>query len=170
IFVFPGHFVSGAIGFVMLVGGLVMTFVPREPSHHGVLPQMSGTWIYLQQGLLFVTGGLICSLLLWLWLQRYLPTLPYFSRLVLMSPIAKEQLAPGDRTEFPFPIVGSVGRAHSELKPGGNAAFADPVSGDLRIMHVISDTGYVPANMQVVVREVADNRIVVRAVPQSEES
>src|SRR5439155_20729616 len=30
IFVFPGHFVSGSVGLLMMIAGLVMTIVPRE--------------------------------------------------------------------------------------------------------------------------------------------
>src|SRR3954451_1514001 len=89
IFVFPGHFVSGLIGIVMIIGGLVMTFVPMEPSvpgAPGVLPNMAGTRQAIEHGLLVVVGGMTCSLLLWLWLQRYLPKLPYFNPLVLATP------------------------------------------------------------------------------------
>jgi membrane-bound serine protease (ClpP class) len=162
IFVFPGHLVSGAIGLLMMIGGLVMTFVPREPSHPGILPQMSGTWISMQRGLLFVTCGMLCSLLLWLWLQRYLPKIPYFNKLVLNTAGgATLQPAVNDRAE-PWPAIGTIGRAVSELKPGGNASFPDPATGESRIAHVISDSGFVAPNTQIVVREVAGNRVVVR--------
>jgi hypothetical protein len=147
----------------MMIGGLVMTFVPSEPAHHGVLPGMSGTWLNLQRGLLFVTGGMFCSVLLWLWLQKYLPKLPYFGRLVLVSP-STDQPAVNDRAELPFPSVGSIGFAASELKPGGNASFTDPQSGDARIVHVISDSGYVAPNTQIIVRDTSNNRILVRPV------
>src|SRR5204863_3401821 len=36
VFVFPGHLVSGVIGVLMIVGGLVMTCVPMEPHVPGV--------------------------------------------------------------------------------------------------------------------------------------
>ena len=147
-----------------------MTFVPREPAWHpGIVPHMSGTWTYIQSGLLFVTGGMLCSLLLWLWLQRYLPKLPYLGRLVLANPAASQPVV-SDRADRIFPIVGSIGRARSELKPGGNAIFLDPLSGDSHIAHVISDAGYIAANTQIVVREVADNRIVVRAIVPTEDA
>src|SRR5437764_1180820 len=83
---------------------------PREPAWHpGVIPHVSGTWTYLQSGLLFVTGGMLCSLLLWLWLQKYLPKLPYFSRLVLTTS-SGAQPEFNDRAELIFPVVGMIGR------------------------------------------------------------
>jgi membrane-bound serine protease (ClpP class) len=165
IFVFPGHFVSGALGLVMIVGGLVLTFVPREPLHPGILPHMPGTWLSLQRGLMFVAGGMFSSLLLWLWLQRYLPKLPYFNKLVLNATTggdASTFASPGSEVAEPWPAVGAAGRALSELKPGGNAAFVDPATGQPRVTPVISDAGYLPAGAEIVVREVADNRILVR--------
>ena len=71
IFVFPGHFVSGIIGFLMVVGGLVMTFVPKEPGGMpGIMPSLNGTYIGLERGLIAVVSGMFCSLLLWIWLVR----------------------------------------------------------------------------------------------------
>ena len=86
IFVFPGHFVSGIAGILMIIIGLIMTFVGSEPSGPGVLPNMNGTIAAMQRGLLVVTGGLVCSMLLWAWLSKYLPRIPYFNRVMLMPP------------------------------------------------------------------------------------
>jgi len=74
VFVFPGHFVSAILGIVMIVGGLVMTFVPKEPGGMpGVLPSFEGTYAALRTGAVVVVGGLACSLLLWMWISRFLP-------------------------------------------------------------------------------------------------
>jgi hypothetical protein len=64
-----------------------------------------------------------------------------------------------------WPEIGTVGRALTDLRPGGTAAFAaDELSQDLQTTPVVSDSGFVAANTQIIVREVHGNRIVVRPV------
>jgi membrane-bound serine protease (ClpP class) len=165
IFVFPGHMVSGAIGLILIIGGLIMTFVGQEPGGlPGILPKLSGTWEALQRGLVVVAVGLVCSLLLSLWLQRFLPKIPYFNRLVLTTPggaLAGTQ-APLEQLEPIWPQVGSVGTAVTDLRPGGSASFMDQILGDSRLTSVVSDSGFVPANTSVVVREARRGYVVVR--------
>jgi membrane-bound serine protease (ClpP class) len=164
----PGHFVPGITGACLVVVGLVMTFVPIGP---GGLPSTFGnlqlTWLALQKGLFVVAGGLGCSLFLWFWLNRYLPKLPYFNRLILSTdgaiggmnrPVAAAT-ASSART---WPMIGSAGRAVTELKPGGSAEFYDDMLADVRVISVVSDSGFVNPGSDVVVREVAGNRVVVR--------
>jgi len=143
--------------------------VGKEPSGTpGVLPRFEGTWASLREGLLVITGGLGCSLLLSMWLRRYLPKLPYFHRLILTatsggpaSGASPADLPPGNV----WPGVGTEGRAVSELRPGGQAEFLDLSLGDVRTIGVISESGYVPPGSKLVVRESRGNRVVVRAVP-----
>jgi len=62
------------------------------------------------------------------------------------------------------PLVGAIGEALSELKPGGSATFIDPMTGVRRVVSVLSDVGYVARGTRVAVRSTADNRVVVRPV------
>ncbi len=162
IFVLPGHLLPGLIGVALLLGGLVMTFVGIEPSGTGFsLPSLQGTWINLERGLITVTAGLGCSLGLWIWLNRYLPKLPYFNKLILKT--TDGQLAAMDSPVETGPAVGDIGVAVSELKPGGSVKFITESYPDGRIAAVISDSGFVtPGTTVVKVREVAGNRVVVR--------
>jgi membrane-bound serine protease (ClpP class) len=165
IFVFPGHLISGAIGLLLIIGGLVLTFVGREPGAlPGVLPKLSGTWQALQHGILIVTGGLISSLLLSIWLQRYLPKIPYFNRLVITTTSGGSSVgtSAAPASEVSWPEIGAVGTAVTDLRPGGSASFTDQQVGDSRIASVVSDTGFVPANTNVVVREARRGYVVVR--------
>jgi membrane-bound serine protease (ClpP class) len=167
IFVFPGHGVSAILGALMILVGLVMTFVGREPSGPGFMPVLPQTWAALQRGVLVVTGGLICSLFLWLWLQRYLPKVPYFNRLILNSTVGgttgRAELA--TPAPAPWPTVGAVGTAVTDLRPGGVASFFDDATNDSRTTNVVCECGYVRATSPVMVREVSGNRVVVRPVP-----
>ncbi len=165
IFVIPGFGVTGITGIVLLLLGLALTWVGNEPvGIPGILPKLQGTWDALKQGLLIVALGLTCSLLLWFWLQAYLPKLPYFNRLILTTTSgALAANEPESASQSFWPPLGSRGRAMTDLRPGGTASFHDPVLNDARTADVISDSGFVRAGAEVVVREVNGNRIVVRA-------
>jgi len=163
----PGHFVPGIVGGILTLSGLVLTFVPREPTGMpGFLPSLGQTWTALEHGLLAVSGAFAASLLLMVWLNRFLPSLPYLRRLVLTETSGGHVDGAADvsATMGPpptWPMVGSVGRAASELKPGGSAVFFDPAVSSERQVAVISDAGFVPPGTSVVVREVAGNRVII---------
>jgi membrane-bound serine protease (ClpP class) len=167
IFVFPGHGVSGVLGAVMVVGGLIMTFVGKEPAGTpGLLPSLQMTWNSLQTGMIVVVAGLACSGLLCMWLRAFLPKLPYVSRLILTATSGETAATGGAETmghgADTWPFVGTVGRAVTDLRPGGSAQFA--AGDDVRITAVVSEAGYVTEGTRVEVREVAGNRVVVRPV------
>jgi membrane-bound serine protease (ClpP class) len=69
-----------------------------------------------------------------------------------------------DSAPTTWPALGSRGRVVTDLRPGGTAAFHDDSIGDARITDVISDSGFVGAGKEVVVRQIEGNRVVVRAV------
>jgi membrane-bound serine protease (ClpP class) len=167
IFVIPGFGVTGILGILMVLFGLIMTFVGKEPAGPGFVPQLEGTWTSFRTGLAMVTTALLCSIFLSMWLRRYLPRLPYLNRLILNTTtgnLEDRSVTSIDRGVEYRPVVGAVGETLSELKPGGSASFYDPITGDVRVFSVISDVGYVPRGTKIAVRNTGDNRIVVRPV------
>jgi len=166
IFVFPGHMVSLILGVVLIVLGLVMTFAGKEPSGvPGWLPSLGQTWHGIQNGLAAVVGALVCSFFLSLWIRRYLPSLPYFRRLILTATSGNTaELAatarPPRRDEWPF--VGTIGVAVTDLRPGGSVEF--PYAASTRAAAVVSTGGYLTAGTKVAVEEVQGNSIHVRAI------
>jgi membrane-bound serine protease (ClpP class) len=170
VFVFPGHFVSAVAGVLMLIVGLILTFTGSNPAGEGWWPQTEQSWQLLEKGMIVVAAGFAGSLGLWIWLNRFLPNVPYFNRLILTATsggggMDKSNLPPA--RDSAWPPIGSTGRATTELRPGGSATFADGVSGDTQIVAVISDSGYVAPGTELIVREVHGNRIVVRPVAQA---
>jgi membrane-bound serine protease (ClpP class) len=171
VFVFPGHGVSAIVGIIMILGGLLLTFVGREPSGMpGVLPHFEETWRHVRQGLIAITGGLTASLLLSIWLRKYLPKLPYFNGLILTTTSGGTSPAlAANAADVPpqnnWPGVGTVGRSVTELKPGGSAEFMDLSLGDSRIIAVISESGFIPPGSNIIVRESRGNRVIVRMAP-----
>jgi len=163
--ILPGHMIPGFVGGCLVLIGLVMTFVPKEPSGApGFLPNMNSTWMALERGLGVVAAGLGCSLFLWFWMNRYLPKVPYFKRIILTN-VSGGGTNPAPVLPVPggiWPPVGSIGKAVSELKPGGSAEFFDQTIADRRVASVVSESGFVPPGSKVIVRSVAGNHIVVQ--------
>ena len=166
IFVFPGHFVSLIVGTLMVVFGLIMTFVGKEPSGvPGWLPSMQQTWHGVQNGLLAVVGAMAGSLLLSMWLRRYLPSIPYFNKLVLTATSGGTSMpgAPNDRpVREKWPFIGTVGVALTDLRPGGSVEF--PYADATRPAAVVSLGGYIPRGTKVAVEEIEGGSVRVRAL------
>lgn len=170
LFLIPGFGFIGITGLMMMLSGLVLTFVPTEPKLPGWLPALSGTWQALGRGTVVLTIAMAASMGLGMWLNRYLPSLPYFNRLVLTAVVGGTETEGSYATlvdQPAWPEVGALGRAITDLRPGGRAAFADPVTQALQTTAVVSDSGFVAANTQVVVHEVHGNRVVVRPTETS---
>ena len=164
VFVFPGHFVSAIFGGLMIIGGLVMTFVPKEPGGMpGLLPGLPMTYTAMQRGLVVVLAGMLCSLMLWMWLQRYLPSVPYFRKLVLNTSVGSTKTGESIASTA-WPIIGTFGVAMTDLRPGGKGAFLDEAAGGDRITQVVSENGFAPAGAKLQVREVEGNHVLVRAI------
>ncbi len=165
VFVFPGHGVSAIVGVVLILGGLLLTFIGPMPGG-GVLPNSISAWTNLRHGAMAITGGLFASLLLSFWLRNFLPRLPYFNRLILNTTsggammMNSAEIAP----ENNWPGVGTAGTAVTDLRPGGSAEFVDLSIGSTRPVAVVSETGYVSAGARLIVRESRGNHIVVRPV------
>jgi membrane-bound serine protease (ClpP class) len=163
ILVFPGHFVSLILGSIMLVVGLVMTFVPLGLP--GWVPSSSVVWHGVQNGLLVIVGALFGWMLLAIWLRRYLKTIPYFNRLILTATTGNVAAAPlpGDKPrQEAWPFIGTIGIAATDLRPGGSAQF--PYADTTRNSQVVSSSGYIPQGAKVFVEEIQGSSVRVRAV------
>ena len=166
LFVIPGFGLAGVSGIVLMLVGFVLTFAPPELPGGGIIPQLQGTRTAIWDGVLAVTVGLIVSSLLWVWLSKYLPHIPYMNRLVLATDVGSTPEAGDLQRAFDaeWPAVQDQGRAITRLAPGGTAAFFDPLINDFRTVDVTCDRGYVDADRVVVVRAREGPRVVVRAV------
>jgi membrane-bound serine protease (ClpP class) len=160
--------VAGITGIVLVLGGLVLTWAGNEPSGlPGILPSLQGTRDALQRGLIVVVLGLTCSLFLWMWLQRYLPKLPYVNKLILTTTSGNLEVTNTDLSGAiaarVWPAVGTIGTAITDLRPAGSAEFHDDTVNDVRVTDVVSDGAFIRAGTRVTVRESTGNRVLVRA-------
>lgn len=167
IFVIPGHFLPAIVGLGLFLLGLILTFVGPEPGLPGWRPNLPETWNMFQTGLLVVTGAMVASIIVSALLAQYIGSLPYLGKLVLTttSPQPPRHAATLDAPlHRPWPEIGSVGVAVTDLHPGGSAQFPDPEHGQERIADVISESGYVVKGSPVTVRELRGAYAVVRTV------
>jgi membrane-bound serine protease (ClpP class) len=155
----PGHLFPGITGGILVIFGLVMTFVPAGLNGPTYVPNQAN-WPLMEKGILVVAAAMGSSVFLWFWLNKFLPKMPVLNRLILTTATGNAAVtAPlPDR----WPPLGAVGKATSELLPGGTAEFFDPALAGVRVAFVVSETGYVPAGSEIVVREVSGPSVVVR--------
>lgn len=163
----PGHFVPGICGLILVFFGVIMTFVPKEPGGlPTILPGLHASLLSLRKGVTVVGVSLLVSMVMWAWLSRFLPKMPYFNRLVLTATSGNLPATgiPESRPigEVAWPPIGAIGRAVSELRPGGSAEFFDARTSDTRITSVVSENGFLAVGTEVVVRELVGPSIVVR--------
>lgn len=133
VFVFPGFGVPGVAGLILLLGGVVFSWVMLGPAW-GALVSVSS--------IAFSTAMFILMLK-----TKYVK-----NRMIL-----EEKPDPGGGTEAEDleGLMGVVGEARSDLRPAGIAVF-----GDERI-DVVSDGGFVEKNSKVKVIAIDGPRVVV---------
>ncbi|HEY0910629.1 MAG TPA: NfeD family protein [Bradyrhizobium sp.] len=144
-----------------------MSFAGPVPGQPSFLPATPAAWHGVEHGLVAVISALFCSVVLSVWMRKYLPKMPYFNRLILTatSGTAIRQTPAYQKSESAldtWPFVGTVGVATSGLRPGGSARF--PYGDDSRVATVHSASGYIAPGGKLVVQEIQGNRIIVRAV------
>ncbi len=152
--VLPGFGVFGIAGIVLLLGGIIFTFVGWP----GPLGDPEVASRQLVSGLMATLLAFLSAGVAMFFLSKHLATVPMFGRLVLSQTLkdAPEEdsgdggdgggdgmlaaMRPVGEVAIP---VGSVGRTTTPLRPVGHAAFGD------RVVDVRSDLGYVDAGVEV---------------------
>lgn len=164
IFVIPGFGVAGIAGALLILIGLIATFMPAEPGPI-IIPRMPGSWSGLKTGLQAVFGGMALSLVGMWFLNKYLPRVPGAAGLFLNPPsptgtsdgAVATYLAPPP-TENSIVRLGDAGTALTDLRPAGKAT----ING--RRVDVITRGQVLDKGCTVEVIEVSGNHIVVREI------
>jgi membrane-bound serine protease (ClpP class) len=157
LFVLPGFGFAGIAGLVLILGGMLLTFVAPEPGSSGPrLPTLGATWQSLQTGLLAMTGATVVTLVVAAIIRPLLPRLPLLRHLMLTTAVGTTPTAQaGTLTHIEpselQPGLGARGRALTDLKPGGTVEFRD-AAGAVQVVSVVGK-GYIPAGTTVVVTD-----------------
>lgn len=168
------HFLGGigllaVPGFILMIIGLVASFIPSQPGHTG-FPLINQTFSALQTGMAVVVFGTTAAIAIILMLVKYLKFAPGLRRLQIELPTVSSvestaQPAVGQGEVLsPEPLfVGAVGRAISELRPSGKADF------DRRLFNVVAQGAYIARGSAIEVLQISENQIVVRELPEKKE-
>lgn len=157
IFVIPGFGIAGISGLLLLVVGLVFTFMPDEPGQLPLYwPRLTPSIEGLKDGLSAVGTSLCASLIGMFLLAKYLPTMPYFKRIVPANPTPSDVMVAD--AYHGAARVGDIGTVISSLRPAGKAKFGST------LVDVVSECEMIDTGVNVEVVERHGNRVVVRQV------
>lgn len=158
VFVIPGFGIAGISGIVLVLFGLLATFVPAEPGNPLPisLPSMPATQEYLRRGMITIMTSIIMSIAGMFVLGKYLPKTTLFAKLAPANPTPSEVAV--DDAYRGAALVGDTGKATTPLRPSGKALFGD-VLVDVVTRGEIVDPG---SSVQVIERR--GNQVKVRAV------
>lgn len=152
VLVLPGIGVAAFAGLFLLVGGLVLIF----------LPPLNGTTsvrqVFLAAAL--VMGALISGTVGWFVFAPHLARIPYFNRMML-KPNAGSEVGVASISISPRLAIGATGVAKTPLRPGGTATF---VGADWKELDfdVVCDRGFINTGQHVVVVDIEGSRVLVR--------
>ncbi|MFG0251548.1 MAG: nodulation protein NfeD [Phycisphaerales bacterium JB038] len=161
IFLIPGLGVAGISGLLLLLLGLVGTFVPNAPGH--LLPSSESETDAALVGISTVLAAFFTVIVAAYFLSKHLHSFPLLGRLVLTD-TSPRPLPGGDSVlEAMAPsagglAVGSVGKVVMPLRPSGKAE----ING--RLLDVVTEEGFIDSEARVRVTEVSSLRILVERV------
>lgn len=158
VFVIPGFGIAGISGIVLVLVGLLATFVPDEPGRYfpWQWPGLGGAAAAIKTGIITLTAALALSIVGMVFLSRRLPQVAMFRSVFPPNPTAAD-VAPKD--DYAGTIrIGDVGRAEGPLRPAGKARFGSVLA------DVVSEGGYVEAGAVVEIIDRRGNVVTVRAV------
>jgi len=153
VFLVPGHGVAGVCGILLVLFGLVFAGVENWP-------ETAADWADMLKLMLRHVLTMACGVLIAFQLAKYLPDMPYVSRLILIPPADKpeEDFSALPGADEAAALLGQTGTTISELRPSGAARFGD------RRVDVATEWGFIEPGTPVQVVEVEGTRIVVKKV------
>lgn len=154
IFVLPGFGVCGLSGILLVLGSMALLT-------YGKWPQDGGEWVGLSKNVAPFGLSLVVAVALAVILARYLPSIPYFNRLLLKPQTEENEgaVAELDPAQARMAaLLGAIGVAATPLRPAGKVQFGD------EYIDVVTESSYVMPGTRVQVIEIEGNRVVVKAV------
>ena len=158
VFVIPGFGLAGVSGIVLVVAGLLATFIPDEPGHWFpiYMPTLPSSVGYLKTAVITMLVSTTTSLLGMVMLSRFLPRLALFRLISPANPTPSEVQTLD--VYHGAARVGDVGRALAPLRPSGKAEFGSV------LVDVVTRGEYVESATAVEVIERRGNQVIVRAM------
>jgi membrane-bound serine protease (ClpP class) len=149
-FLFPGHFVSAALGTIAVLAALVLAMTGHMPGE----PRLP-SWPQLQIPLLKVFGGAIGAGIAALALGRYLPKSTLFRKMELAAATNTAEGYTSSVGEAKS-LLGTTGIAETNLRPSGKGRFGE------RLVDVVTEGDMIEKGMSITIVEVQGSRVVVK--------
>lgn len=157
IFVIPGFGVAGISGIMLVIIGLLATFVPEEPGRLPIhWPQLAPGIDGLKTGIQTLAAGIALSIIGMVVLSKYLPQVPYLRTIVPPNPTPSDVVA-GDPYRG-LARVGDFGLVVGDLRPAGKARFG------AILVDVVTQGEMIDTGQKIEVVERHGNRVVVRCI------
>ncbi len=151
-FLFPGHFLSAALGTIAVLAALVLAMAGHLPGAP-VLP----SWDQLQVPLMKVFGSMIGAFLAAMLLGRYLPKSTLFRKMELVAATSTSEGYSASLGEAKA-LLGVSGVAETNLRPSGKGRFGD------KLVDVVTEGDLIERGKPITIVEVQGSRVVVKAV------
>ncbi len=158
VFVIPGFGLAGISGIILMIAGLLATFIPEEPGRMFPLyfPELPETMQALKNAVVTLVTSFFASLLGIAVLGRYLPQMPLFRRIVPANP-TPSQVLPDDPYRG-LGRVGDIGQTEGPLRPSGKVRFSG------MLIDVVTQGEFIDAHAKVEVIERRGSHTVVRSL------
>jgi membrane-bound serine protease (ClpP class) len=162
-FIIPGFGITGVLGIIFIMAGLVGMLVRNKPNQWPV-PHGDFEWqVFTENALGLLIGFGLFVVAAWL-LAKHLPKFRAFSGFALIPPVGKK----GDEFEASITVspeaaeqivkVGDKGTVVSKLRPAGKARFGEAV------VDVVCQADFLDIGTQIEIIEIRGNRVVVRKI------
>jgi membrane-bound serine protease (ClpP class) len=149
-FLFPGHFLSAALGTIAVLAALVLAMTGRLPSEP-VVP----SWPQLQIPLLKVFGGAAGAMVAAMLLGRYLPKSALFKKMELTAATSTAEGYSASSGSAKT-LLGATGVAETNLRPSGKGRFGD------ELVDVVTEGDLIERGKPITIVEVQGSRVVVK--------
>jgi membrane-bound serine protease (ClpP class) len=153
ILVIPGFGIAGVSGILLVVASLVLVF------QQFTLPNSPTETVAFQANLLKVLGSLTLAAVGIAVAARFLPSLPFFSKIVHSEDLGTARVELEDQPDQrpSRDMIGDSGVALTALRPAGRADF------DGRLMDVVTEGEFLEKGAKVEIIAIHGNRVVVTA-------
>ncbi len=161
IFVIPGHGITGVLGALCILAGVILGLIPRLPHPLVPLPGVPSLdfQIYIEAALrkiletiVIMAGGI------WA-LGRVLPKTPLYGKLVLQAALSRDAgFVASDVPSEAEDLIGLEGVARSNLRPAGIAIFGN------RRLDVVTEGDMIRKGERVRIIATEGSRIVVERI------
>jgi len=153
ILVIPGFGIAGVSGILLVVASLVLVF------QQFTLPNSPTETVAFQANLLKVLGSLTLAAVGIAVAARFLPSLPFLSKIVHSEDLGTARVELEDQPDQrpSRDMIGDSGVALTALRPAGRADF------DGRLMDVVTEGEFLEKGAKVEIIAIHGNRVVVTA-------